>query len=319
MLISFVVPIYNDGYLAEAFCDNYEATFQEYLNTQDITNQVELIFVNDGSKNDSMRFLIDLAAKKKFVKVINFSRNFGQHIALSCGYQYASGQYIAMLNVDQQEPPSELPKLIEHLKTNHYDIVYGLTDVRKTSFVNKITSNLFNLILNFLTQSNTPLNVTTARVMNRKFTNAYNALTEKTRYLPGLETWLGFSHGYLPIKHTERAVGKSSYNLKKRLNMALESILSFSDYPLRLITTFGFFISATGFLLIILLLIAKLFFIDFQPGFATTISLITFLAGMQILVIGVASLYIGRILKEVQNRPLFVVKDTYNIEDNRIN
>jgi dolichol-phosphate mannosyltransferase len=151
--------------------------------------------------------------------------------------------------------------------------------------------------------------------MNRKFTDAYNSLSEKTRYLPGLESWLGFSHGYLPIKHTERAVGKSSYNFKKRLNMAVESILSFSDYPLRLITSFGFIISVIGFLLTIILLFVKLFFIDFQPGFATTISLITFFAGIQILVIGVASLYIGRILKEVQNRPLFVIKDKYNFDN----
>jgi dolichol-phosphate mannosyltransferase len=314
MLISFVVPIYNDGYLAESFCLNFESVFQNYLQLSDISNEVELIFINDGSKNDSMEKLIELAPRFNFVKVINLSRNFGQHIALSCGYEYASGLYVGMLNVDQQEPPSELPKLIEYLKNKNFDIVFGLADTRKTSYLNRITSNVFNLLLNFLTRSKTPLNVTTARVMNRKFVDAYNSLSEKTRYLPGLETWLGFNHGYLPIIHTDRTVGKSSYNLKKRLNMAIESILSFSDYPLRLITTFGFIISVIGFLLTLFLLLAKIFFIDFQPGFASTISLITFFAGIQILVIGVASLYIGRILKEVQNRPLYIVRDTYNIE-----
>ena len=315
MLISFVVPIYNDGYLAESFCLNYESVFQNYLQLSDISNQVELIFVNDGSRNDSLNKLIELSSRFKFVKVVNLSRNFGQHIALSCGYSYTAGEYVGMLNVDQQEPPTELPKLIEYLKNNNFDIVFGLADARKTSFINRITSNTFNQLLNFLTRSKTPLNVTTARVMNRKFVDAYNTLSEKTRYLPGLETWLGFNHGYLTIIHTERAIGKSSYNLKKRLNMAIESILSFSDYPLRLITTFGFIISVIGFLLTIFLLIAKIFFIDFQPGFATTISLITFFAGIQILVIGVASLYIGRILKEVQNRPLYIVRDKYNFNE----
>jgi dolichol-phosphate mannosyltransferase len=315
MQYSFVVPIYNDAYLAESFCINFESVFQEYIQEKDISNQVELIFVNDGSKNNSLELLIELTTKFSFVKVINLSRNFGQHIALSCGYQNAKGLFVGMLNVDQQEPPSELTKLIDFMKSQNHDIVFGLADSRKTSFTNRLTSNIFNYLLNFLTRSNTPLNVTTARVMNRKFTDAYNSLSEKTRYLPGLESWLGFSHGYLPIKHTERAVGKSSYNFKKRLNMAVESILSFSDYPLRLITTFGFIISVIGFLLTIILLFVKLFFIDFQPGFATTISLITFFAGIQILVIGVASLYIGRILKEVQNRPLFVIKDKYNFEN----
>jgi dolichol-phosphate mannosyltransferase len=312
MRYSFIVPIYNDAYLAESFCINFESVFQEYTIEKEISNQVELIFVNDGSKNNSLDLLIDLSTKFRFVKVINLSRNFGQHIALSCGYQYAKGDYVGMLNVDQQDPPSELIKLIDFMKSHNHDIVFGLADRRKTSFINRLTSNIFNYLLNFLTRSKTPLNVTTARVMNRKFTDAYNLLSEKTRYLPGLENWLGFSHGYLPIKHTERAVGKSSYNFKKRLDMAIESILSFSDYPLRLITTFGFVISVVGFLVTIILLFAKLFFMDFQPGFATTISLITFFAGIQILVIGVASLYIGRILKEVQNRPLFIVRDKYN-------
>jgi dolichol-phosphate mannosyltransferase len=315
MQYSFIVPIYNDANLAESFCINFESVFQEYIQEKDISNQVELIFVNDGSKNNSLELLIELTTKFSFVKVINLSRNFGQHIALSCGYQNAKGLFVGMLNVDQQEPPSELTKLIDFMKSQNHDIVFGLADSRKTSFTNRLTSNIFNYLLNFLTRSNTPLNVTTARVMNRKFTDAYNSLSEKTRYLPGLESWLGFSHGYLPIKHTERAVGKSSYNFKKRLNMAVESILSFSDYPLRLITSFGFIISVIGFLLTIILLFVKLFFIDFQPGFATTISLITFFAGIQILVIGVASLYIGRILKEVQNRPLFVIKDKYNFDN----
>ena len=315
MQYSFIVPIYNDANLAESFCINFESVFQEYIQEKDISNQVELIFVNDGSKNNSLELLIELTTKFSFVKVINLSRNFGQHIALSCGYQNAKGLFVGMLNVDQQEPPSELTKLIDFMKSQNHDIVFGLADSRKTSFTNRLTSNIFNYLLNFLTRSNTPLNVTTARVMNRKFTDAYNSLSEKTRYLPGLESWLGFSHGYLPIKHTERTVGKSSYNFKKRLNMAVESILSFSDYPLRLITSFGFIISVIGFLLTIILLFVKLFFIDFQPGFATTISLITFFAGIQILVIGVASLYIGRILKEVQNRPLFVIKDKYNFEN----
>ena len=307
-----VVPIYNDGYLAEAFCVEYEKEFQKYLGKDQIETEVELIFVNDGSKNDSIDYLIKLSEEKKFVKVIDFSRNFGQHIALSCGYQNAKGQYVGMLNVDMQEPPSEIPKLLDYIKGKNFDIVYGLSDERKTSFANRVTSKSFAFFLNYLTNSQMPLNVTTLRVMNRKFVDAYNSLSEKSRYIPGLETWLGFKHGYLSIIHKERAIGKSSYNFRKRLAMAMESIISFSDYPLRLIVGFGCVIAFIGFLLTAFLLLSKIFFVNIQAGYTTTISLITFIGGIQIMVIGFASLYIGRILKEVQNRPLYIINEKFN-------
>lgn len=312
MMYSFVVPIYNDGYLAEAFCIEFEKVFIKYLNKDLIHDEVELIFVNDGSKNNSIDLLIDLSRKYSFVKVIDLSRNFGHHIALTCGYNLAKGNYVGMLNVDMQEPPSEIPKLLDFLKDNKFDIAYGLFTERKTSFLNRMTSKLFNFILNWLTKNNTPHNVTTLRIMNRKFVNAYNTLTEKSRYIPGLETWLGFKHGYLPILHKEREVGVSSYNFSKRMKMAIEAIISFSDYPLRIMVGCGFLISLIGFLSILVLIFSKLFYVTFQPGFTSTVSLITFLGGIQIMVIGFASLYIGRILREVQNRPLFIINEKYN-------
>ena len=307
-----VVPIYNDGYLADAFCSEYEKEFQNYLGKDQIEEDTELIFVNDGSNNDSIDYLIKLSKKKKFVKVIDLSRNFGQHIALSCGYQHAIGKYVGMLNVDMQEPPSEIPKLLNFIKEKKFDIVYGLSDERKTSFVNRITSKAFVFTLNYLTNSKMPLNVTTLRIMNRKFVDTYNSLSEKSRYIPGLETWLGFKHGYLPILHRGRVIGKSAYNFSKRLKMAVESIISFSDFPLRLIAGFGFIIALIGFLLSAFLIASKLFLVNFQPGYTTTVSLITFIGGIQIMVIGFASLYIGRILKEVQNRPLYIINEKFN-------
>ena len=312
MKYSFVIPIYNDAYLVESFCENFEDVFHSYLNTKNIENDVELLFINDGSTNDSITTLKKISTEKKYVKVIDLSRNFGQHIALSCGYEYAKGDIVGMLNVDQQEPPSELPKLIDFLIQNNYDIVFGTTDNRKTSFFNNFTSKLFSMFLNKLTKSNIPLNVTTARVMNRKFVNAYNNLKEKSRYIPGLETWLGFKHGYTPIKHKKRELGKSSYNFKKRLHMALDSIVSFSDFPLKIIVSTGGLIALMGILWILYIIYCSLFLKEFQPGYVSTIATITFLGGIQILVVGAAAIYIGRILKEVQNRPLYVINEKYN-------
>jgi glycosyltransferase involved in cell wall biosynthesis len=314
MQYSVIVPIYNDGLLAKDFCIEFNKVFSEFLNTQEIDQFVELIFVNDGSTNDSIEKLKEISLTFPFVKIIDFSRNFGQHIALTCGYKHASGDYVAMLNVDMQEPPSEIPKLINYIKSENFDIVYGIVKERKTSLLNRFTSKWFNFLLNFLTQEKIPHNVSTLRVMNRKFIDNYNKLTEKSRYIPGLENWLGFKKGFLAIIHNERKQGKSSYNLKKRLKMAYESIISFSDFPLRLIIGFGCLVSVVGFLLASYFVVSKIFFINYQPGYTSTISLITFLGGIQIMVIGFASLYIGRILREVQNRPLYVINQKVNFK-----
>ena len=312
MKYSIVVPIYNDAYLATEFVSEFQSVFQLFLQKDEIKEDVELIFVNDGSSNNSIETLISLSEQFGFIKLIDLSRNFGQHIALTCGYQNASGDFVGMLNVDMQDPPSEIPKLIKYLIDGEYDIVFGLVERRKTSLFNRLTSNVFNSVLYFLTKTKTPLNVATIRIMNRKFLNAYNQLKEKSRYLPGLENWLGFKHGFLPIEHRERRVGKSSYNFRKRMLMAIDSIISFSDYPLRMIIKIGFIIAFLGFLMILALIVSKLYFIDFQRGYISLVSIIVFLGGMQMMVIGFASLYIGRILKETQNRPLYVVNEKYN-------
>lgn len=315
MEISVIVPIYNDGYLAEDFCRCLEKTFSSFLNQEGNSEFLELIFVNDGSLNNSWEELLQVARKFSFVKLINLSRNFGQHIALSCGYKNAKGNYVAMINVDMQEPTSELLQLYIHIKNSDLGVVYGLVDFRRTSFVNRITSKTFNNLMGFLTREKVPSNIATVRIMSRKFIDAYNELTEKTRYLPGLENWLGFKKDFIKVEHGARKRGKSSYNTRKRLEMAMETIISFSDFPLRMIVLFGSLVAFIGIGLSFYIVITKLFFIDYQAGYATTVALITSIGGVQMVVIGIASMYIGRILKEVQNRPLYVINNKVNFNE----
>jgi glycosyltransferase involved in cell wall biosynthesis len=311
---SLVVPIYNDGSLSENFCREFQQVFVDYLDKENIEEDVELIFVNDGSSNNSYELLKTHAAKYKFVKAIDLSRNFGQHIALSCGYANAKGQYVGMMNVDMQEHPRETIKYLEHFKSNpDVDFVLGLRSYRNDGFMNTFTSKLFILLLNKLTGDKTPVNSSTLRVMSRKFVNAYLLLSERSRYLPALENWLGFKHGYVNIDHRSRETGKSSYTFKKRLAMAFEAITSFSDLPLRIATRAGFIIAVIGLILTCVLIIQKLFFIKFQPGYSSTLSVIVFLSGVQIMFIGMASIYIGRIFREVQGRPLYVIRETTNL------
>lgn len=309
---SFVVPIYYDSHLAEEFAQQVDKVFQTYLDMQAIEECVELIFVNDGSSLDDEIQLEKVAQSFPFVKVITLSRNFGQHIAITAGYQFASGEFVGMLNVDMQEHPSEIPKFLDKLRTGNCDIVYGLRDSRQSSTSDKFTSAIFNFILNKLTRSDTPLNIATIRFMNRKFLDAYNQLTEKTRYLPGLEYWLGFNKDYVEVSHLPREKGKSSYTFWKRWGMAINTILSFSDFPLKVTSIIGFFIGFTGFLLVLFLILSKLFFAEVQVGYTSTISIMVMLGGVQIMVIGLSGIYIGRVLSEVQNRPLYVIKNKVN-------
>ena len=311
---SFVVPIFNDGQLGYDFCKEFERVLTNYLSTKDISSQVELIFVNDGSFNDSLEHLRKIATTHKFVKVIDLSRNFGQHNALSCGYKFATGKFVGMLNVDMQDPPDQIPLMLGRIKMGDIDLVLGLRSKRAGPMWESFSSKLFAWLLNRLTGTNTPLNVATLRIMSRRFVDAYNALTEKSRFIPGLESWLGFTKAFIDIRHQARQQGRSSYNFRRRARMAFESILSFSDIPLRTVALLGGAIAVFGLLLGILLICQKLFFLDMQPGYTSTVVIVVFLGGVQILVTGLASLYIGRILKEVQNRPLFIVKELINYE-----
>lgn len=311
MKYSFVVPIYNDGALARAFCVEMAKTFRGYLGHDDLARDLEVIFVDDGSANDSPALVKAVCDEFAFARLVQLSRNFGQHIAVSAGYRAASGDYVGMINVDQEDPPSQLPLLLDAIRKGEVDIVGGRHQGRPVSLVNRATSLLFVTTMNRLTGYDTPINATTMRVMTRRAVDLYNSLTEKSRYIPGLEGWLGMRYGWVSTRQQPRQTGKSSYNFRRRLRMAYSSIISFSDFPLRLAVKFGMLVAAAGVLLGVLLIIQKLTTASVLLGYTSTFVMIVFLGGVQIAVTGVASLYIGRILAEVQHRPLFVVRETY--------
>lgn len=310
---SVVVPIYNDGALARDFCVEVEKVFRSYLGKEDISADLEIIFVDDGSANDSPQILKNVCDEFAFAKAMLLSRNFGQHIAVSAGYRAARGDCVIMLNVDQEDPPSQIPILIDELKAGGHDIVVGRYKKRGTRLINRVTSYLFYATMNRLTGYDSPMNMATMRVMTRRATDVYNRLSERARYLPGLEMWLGLKHGNADIEHQKRRAGTSSYNFRRRLRFAIASIISFSDFPLRMAVKFGMVVATLGALLASILVIDRLFLHTtlFLPGYISTLAIIVFLGGVQIMVTGIASLYIGRILAEVQQRPLFVVREIY--------
>ena len=315
MKYSFVVPVYHDGYLSLPFCEAIAPVLHRLVGGGRVDEQAEVIFVNDGSRDNSQQLLEQARTRYDFVKVIELSRNFGQHVAVSCGYRFASGEYVFMINGDQQDPPDQIELLLNVIEGGEADIVTGLRAERGESFLNAITSRIFQTILNLLTGARMPLNAASLRVMNRQFVDAYNALGERTPYIPGLENWLGFRHAYVPIRHQFRQQGKSSYNLSKRWRMAVDSIIGFSDLPLRMAAALGFAITCIGMLSIAVLAVQRFSSVNLLPGFTSTISAIVFLGGLNLMFLGLVSLYVGRILHEVQGRPRYVLKSLAGFAD----
>lgn len=310
---SFVVPIYYDGYLARPFCEAIEREMTVVPGKEGVLGDFEIIFVNDGSRDNSQQLLVEAAREFPFVKVIELSRNFGQHVAVSCGYRFAKGDYVAMINVDMQDSPDQFGILMKCMKEGNFDIVVGLRQQRQDAWHKELTSRAFNALLNALTGAKIPGNAASLRVMNRAFVDAYNTLSEKTPYLPGLENWLGFRHGYAPVRHQPRARGKSSYTFRKRLHMATESIISFSDLPLRLAAAVGFFVSFLGVLLVGRLFLMRWLYTEVLPGYTSTMAVIVLLGGANLAFLGLLGLYVGRILREVQGRPRYIIKSFENL------
>ena len=314
MRYSMIVPIYGDGALANAFCLEFARVFQAYLRTDDIAEAVELIFVNDGSPNDSLDHLQKVSQVHRFVRVVGLSRNFGQHAALAAGFAHARGEYVGSINVDMEDPPDQIPLLLAEFEKTECDIVFGLRRERHSPWLVKVTSTLFHWVLKSLTGYQYPSNIATLRIMSRRFTEAYLRFGEKAPFLDGLQFWLGFKRAFVPIAHQERAQGRSSYNFRRRFLMAMDSIISFSDLPLRLTVVAGAIVAACGFIYALVVIYLRLF-VNVQAGYSSLVSIIMILGGVQILVIGLASLYIGRILKEVQNRPLYVVREKFGFKE----
>lgn len=310
---SIVTSIYRDGYLARDFCLQVGGIFSDYLGIEfsGLASDIELIFVNDGSPDDSLESLIDVKNYFPFVKVVDLSRNFGQHEALACGFRLASGDCVIRMNVDMQDPPAELPKLLREIETGAWDMVVGQYAERNSPWLNRLSAHLYFEVFRLLTGQNVLQRTSPMRVMNRTFLDAYNALTEKSRFPQGLDGWLGFRQKYIDIEHRPRTVGKSAYTIWSRTRLALTGILYFSDRPLKFIGYFGLILAFFGLFLGGGVILEKLLGGDLLPGYASLAAIAFVGFGIQIAFMGVLGLYVGRIFREVQNRPLYIIRKVY--------
>jgi glycosyltransferase involved in cell wall biosynthesis len=297
-----VIPVFKEE-------DNLEVLYERLTKVMVSLNEpYEIIVVDDGSKDKSFQILQGLHKNDSKVKVIRFTRNFGQHMAITAGLDNSKGENVIIMDADLQDPPEEIPKLIVKQKEG-YDIVYGYRRIRQDSLFKRITSKVYLWLLAKLTRQTVNPDITPLRIISRKVVDYMSQLRERSRFYGGLVSWLGFPFATVDIKHSERYRGKTKYNLRKMLALATEGIISFSDLPLRLITYFGLTVSVVSFITGIVILIRQLIW-DFQvAGYTSTIVSLFFLGGILLLVLGVIGQYIGRIHIEVKKRPLYVVRD----------
>lgn len=311
--VSVVTSIYGDGHLAREFCSEVSRVVAAYLQVDEheLQEELEVIFVNDGSVDQSLQYLLNLQQDFSIVRVIDLSRNFGQHEALACGFRQAKGQYVVRMNVDMQDPPSEVLKLLHEMDTGNYDLVVGQYSFRRSPWFERLTAFLYFEFFKVVTGLEVKQRTAALRVMNRVFVEAYNELSEKTRFPQGLDQWFGFRQNYVEIEHRKRSHGKSSYNFWSRARLAINGLLYFSDKPLKIIGGLGLSLAALGFTLGVVVVLQKLTGNTMLPGYASIAAAILFGFGLQIGCIGLLGLYIGKIFREVQDRPLYVVRKIY--------
>lgn len=302
--LSLVIPVYNEQ-------ENLPLLYQRLCITlESIITSFEILFINDGSQDDSLAILRELSANDGRVSVIDLSRNFGHQVAISAGLDYAGGQGVVIMDADLQDPPEVLPQFIEKWHEG-YDVVYAIRAKRKESWLKRDLYMMFYRLLQRIANIEIPLDAGDFCIMDRRVVDELNGMPERNRFVRGLRSWIGLRQTGLAYERQARNAGKPKYTFSRLVYLALDGLVSFSFLPLRLITMLGFGVSALSIILAIFYAIKKLTVGLNPPGFATSIVAILFLAGVQLITIGVIGEYVGRIFEEVKRRPLYIVRQIY--------
>ncbi|MCL2663641.1 MAG: glycosyltransferase family 2 protein [Oscillospiraceae bacterium] len=309
-IYSVVVPAYNEQ---EVIKETYTRLTKVMTG---MGEPYELIFVNDGSKDQTAHIIAELCENDPCIRLINFTRNFGHMPAISAGMEHARGQAIFIIDADLQDPPEIFPEMVAKWKEG-YHVVYGKRIKRKGETIFKrVTAKVFYRFLRIMTSVDLPPDTGEFRLIDRKVCDAVNKLPEKNRYIRGLVSWVGFKQVPVEYHREKRFVGETKYPLRKMISFAMDAITSFSYKPLKFATLIGIVISILSFLYILYVLY-QVFFTDRTiTGWASTIAAILFTQGIVLMILGLMGEYIGRIYTELQNRPNYIVQEIITKDDN---
>ena len=304
--ISVVSPVYR----AENIVSELVKQLKEQLSP--ITGDFEIILINDASPDNSWVEIEKETTKDKRVKGLNLSRNFGQHYAITAGLNFARGEWIVVMDCDLQDRPDEIPNLY-HKALEGYDSVFAQRTERNDTLFKKLFSKLFYKLFSYLTDTKQDATVANFGIYRRCVIDAILSMHDQIRFFPTMVQWVGFRKFYLPVEHASRFEGKSTYNFKGLFRLAINTIMGFSDKPLRLTVKVGFFITLLSVLVAIVYLGLYLSGQIQVEGFTTLILSLWFLSGFIMFILGILGLYIGRMFEKVKERPVYLIQDKCNI------
>ena len=308
-LLSIIVPMYYEELVA------YEC----YHRIKNVVNGIEsmdheIIFVNDGSKDRTLAILKSIAKGDKCVKIIDFSRNFGHQAAVTAGLFNCNGDAIVIIDADLQDPPEIIPEMISKWEEGH-QVIYGKRKIRSgESKFKLLTAKYFYRVLSYMASIDIPKDTGDFRLMDRIVVEAFKEMPEQNRFIRGMVSWIGFDQVPLEYNRDDRFAGETKYPLRKMIKFATDGIVSFSTKPLKLTAIFGIGTIGISILLIIYTIITKIMS-DTSMGWASTMCVILFFSGVQLLSLGVIGEYIARIYDESKNRPLYLVKEKINFDN----
>lgn len=306
-LLSIVVPCYNEEeVLAETLRRLSETA--ETLEARGL--KVELVFVDDGSRDRTRELLRRYAASDRRVRMLGFARNFGHQLAVTAGIDAARGDAVVLIDADLQDPPEVIAEMVDRWEEG-FDVVYGTrTDRPGESRFKLATARVFYRVLNRLSDVPIPLDTGDFRLMSRNVVEVLKSMPEQDRFVRGMVSWVGFNQIALPYRRDKRFAGESKYPLRKMVRFATDGILSFSAKPLQLSVTLGVLSSLLAMLVIVYSLAMRLFTQEWVPGWTALMIAVLFLGGVQLICVGILGEYIGRIYREVKRRPLYIVQET---------
>ncbi len=307
-VISVVLPVFNEARILPTLYTRLSGVLQA------LGEPYEILFVNDGSRDGSLDALKNLNATDPAIKVVSLSRNFGHQTAITCGLDHASGDAVILMDADLQDPPEVIPQLIEKWRDG-YDVVYAVREKRQgEGLFKRGSAALFYRLLRRLTQVEIPLDTGDFRLLSRRAATALQSTRERSRFVRGLVSWIGYRQTGVTFTREERSVGETKYPLRKMLKFALDGITAFSFVPLQAAMYLGLGISFLSFLYIAYAIYLKLLTEQTVPGWTSLMVAVLFLGGVQLIALGIIGEYIGRVYEEVKQRPLYLVDERIGFE-----
>ncbi|MCA1991774.1 MAG: glycosyltransferase family 2 protein [Coleofasciculus sp. S288] len=309
--ISVVVPLYNEELNIDYLFERLRSVLDEMKTTY------EIVCVNDGSRDNTLKCLIEHHDRDPAIKVVNLSRNFGKEIALTAGLEYSSGAAVIPIDADLQDPPELIGELVAKWREG-YDVVYATRRSRQgESWLKRLTANAFYRLMGWISPVPMPQNTGDFRLLDRQVVEALKQMPERSRFMKGLFTWVGFKQTSVLFDRPPRHKGTTKWNYWKLWNFALGGIVAFSVRPLKIWSYIGIILSLIAFIYASFLIIRTLIFGADVPGYASVMVAVLFLGGIQLLSLGVIGEYLGRVYEEVKGRPLYLVRESYGFNANQ--